>query len=209
VVFSQPICLKNVDLASSKPHQAPTSGAIDDRGPGGLQRQIEEFRMSLSRTLGLAALCAAALPAAAQSPDPLAVAGGTLVSTVHAEGAQVYECAPDASGKLAWRFREPVATLLVDGKTVGRHYAGPNWEMADGSSVTAKVAGRSLGASANDIPLLKLIVTERRGPGQLSAISAIQRLNTKGGVAEGACPSAGAFLSVPYSADYAFFRTGG
>jgi hypothetical protein len=177
---------------------------------GHLQRQNPEFRMSLSRSLGLAALCtAAALPAAAQSPDPLAVAGGTLVATVHAEGAQVYECAAGSSGKLAWRFREPVATLLIDGKTVGRHYAGPSWEMADGSTVTAKVAGHSPGASPHDIPLLKLDVTERRGPGQLSAISAIQRLNTRGGVAEGTCPAAGAFLSVPYSADYAFFRTGG
>lgn len=166
--------------------------------------------MSLSRTLGLAALCAAAaLPGAAQSPDPLAVAGGTLIATVHAEGAQVYECAPHASGKLAWRFREPVATLLIDGKTVGRHYAGPNWEMTDGSTVTAKVTGRRPGASPADIPLLKLDVTERRGPGQLSAVSAIQRLNTKGGFAEGPCQTAGAFLSVPYSAEYAFFRTGG
>src|SRR2546421_10876903 len=37
-------------------------------------------------------------------------------------------------------FREPIATLLLDGKTVGRHYAGPNWEHADGSAVVAKVA---------------------------------------------------------------------
>ena len=39
------------------------------------------------------------------------------------------------------RFREPIATLLADGKTVGRHYAGPNWEHSDGSAVAAKVAG--------------------------------------------------------------------
>ena len=51
-----------------------------------------------------------------------------MVLTVHAEGAQVYECKAGADGKLAWAFREPIATLLVDGKTIGRHYAGPNWE---------------------------------------------------------------------------------
>ena len=37
-------------------------------------------------------------------------------------------CKAGADGKLAWTFREPIATLLADGKTVGRHYAGPNWE---------------------------------------------------------------------------------
>ena len=67
-------------------------------------------------------------------------AGETLVATIHAQGAQVYECKADASGKLAWQFREPIATLLVDGKTVGRHYAGPNWELADGSAVAGKVS---------------------------------------------------------------------
>jgi hypothetical protein len=125
---------------------------------------------------------------------------------VHAQGAQVYECKADASGKLAWQFREPVATLLVDGKTVGRHYAGPNWEMADGSAIVAKVSGRAAGAAPADIPLLKLDVVSRRGAGLLSDVVTIQRIHTKGGVAEGACAQAGAFLSVPYSADYAFFK---
>ena len=67
--------------------------------------------------------------------------------------------------RIAWQFREPIATLIVDGKTVGRHYAGPNWEMADGSAIVAKVAGRASGASAADIPLLKLEVVSRRGAG--------------------------------------------
>jgi hypothetical protein len=70
----------------------------------------------------------------------------------------------------------------------------------------AKVAGRAASASAADIPLLKLEVTAQRGAGLLSGVTTIQRLNTKGGVAEGACPQAGAFLSVPYSAYYAFYK---
>jgi hypothetical protein len=147
-------------------------------------------------------------PASAQVPDAIAASGETLVATIHAEGAQVYECKADAAGKLAWQFREPIATLLLDGKTVGRHYAGPNWELADGSAVVAKVAGRAPGASAKDIPLLKLEVTARRGTGQLTGVTTVQRLNTKGGVAEGPCESAGTFLNVPYSADYTFYRKG-
>jgi Protein of unknown function (DUF3455) len=146
--------------------------------------------------------------ARAQMPDALAAPGATLVATIHAEGAQVYACKADASGKLVWQFREPIATLLVDGNTVGRHYAGPNWELADGSAVVGKVAGRAPGATARDIPLLKLEVTSQRGTGRLTGVTTIQRLNTKGGVGEGPCDRAGDFLSVPYSADYAFFTKG-
>ena len=147
--------------------------------------------------------------AAAQGPVGIAVTSETLVATIHAEGAQVYECKADGAGKLVWQFREPIATLFMDGKTVGRHYAGPSWELADGSVVVAKVAGRAAGATAGDIPLLKLEVTTHRGAGQLTGVSTIQRLNTRGGVAEGLCPSAGGFLSVPYSADYTFFKKSG
>ena len=161
-------------------------------------------------TLGLSAACVlAAGPVLAQTPEAIAVPGEHAVATLHAEGAQIYECVTDNAGKLAWRFREPIATLLADGKTVGRHYAGPNWEIGDGSIVTAKLAARAPGVSAADIPLLKLDVTAQRGSGQLSGVTTIQRLNTKGGTADGPCQTAGAFLSVPYSADYAFFRKGG
>ena len=129
--------------------------------------------------------------------------------TIHAQGAQIYECKADAGNKLAWQFREPIASLMIDGKTVGRHYAGPSWELTDGSVVGGKVAGRAPGATAKDIPLLKLEVTSQRGAGQLTGASTIQRINTKGGTAEGACEQSGTFLNVPYSADYVFLRKGG
>jgi hypothetical protein len=146
--------------------------------------------------------------AAAEVPDAIAAPGEILIATVNAVGAQIYECKADTAGKLAWQFREPVATLLIDGKTVGRHYAGPSWELVDGSVVTAKVAGRVPAASPNDIALLKLDVATRRGAGQLSAVTTIQRINTQGGVAAGDCASSGAFLSVPYTADYTFYKRG-
>jgi hypothetical protein len=154
----------------------------------------------------LALLISSPSSSAAEVPDAIAARGEIPVAIVHAVGAQVYECKADATGKLVWQFREPIATLLADGKTVGWHYAGPSWEMADGSAVTAKVAGRAPGASPSDIPLLKLEVASRRGAGELASVTTIQRINTRGGVAEGACDRAGAFLSVPYAADYAFHR---
>jgi hypothetical protein len=142
-------------------------------------------------------------------PDAIAVPGETLVATAHAVGAQVYECQFDPFGALVWQFREPIATLFVGGRTVGRHYAGPTWEMADGSAVRAKVAGRAPAATPNDIPLLKLAVAAQRGEGRLTDVTTIQRINTRGGVADGACDSVGAFLSVPYAADYTFYRRRG
>ena len=52
-------------------------------------------------------------------------------------------------------------------------------------------------------------VTAQRGNGRLSGVTTIQRLNTRGGTAGGSCKSAGTLLSIPYSADYAFWRKGG
>ena len=146
----------------------------------------------------------------AQTPLPEAIAapGETIVLTVHAEGAQVYECKAGSDGKLAWAFREPIATLFVDGKTIGRHYAGPNWEHMDGSAVVGKAAGNAPGATSDDIPWLKLQVTASRGNGALTGVTTVQRINTKGGKAEGSCDKAGTFKSVPYSADYVFLKKG-
>jgi hypothetical protein len=141
-------------------------------------------------------------------PDAIAAPAETTVLSVHAEGAQVYECKAGADGKLAWAFREPIATLFVDGKTIGRHYAGPNWEHADGSAVAGKAIGKAPGATAADIPWLKLEVASRRGNGVLTPVTTVQRINTHGGKLEGACEAAGSFRSAPYSADYVFLRKG-
>src|SRR3954464_8177136 len=123
--------------------------------------------MPLFRKVALALLLAAGSLAVAHAqtplPDAIAAPGETAVLTLHAEGAQVYECKAGADGKLAWAFREPIATLLLDGKTVGRHYAGPNWDHIDGSGVTGKVLGNAPGKTPNDIPWLRLEVSAARG----------------------------------------------
>jgi hypothetical protein len=146
--------------------------------------------------------------ASAQVPDAIAAPGESVVATYHAEGAQIYDCKPDAAGKLTWVFREPIATLLVDGKTVGRHYAGPNWEASDGSAVTGKASANVPGTTPNDIPWLKLDVTAHRGTGTLAGVTTVQRINTRGGVTSGPCERAGAYFSAPYAADYVFLRKG-
>lgn len=140
-------------------------------------------------------------------PDAIAAPGETIVLTVHAEGAQLYECKA-GTDKPGWAFREPIATLLVDGRTVGRHYAGPSWEHGDGSAVAGKVAASVPGATAKDIPWLKLEVISRSGNGVLAGVTTVQRINTPGGKIEGACDKTGTFSSAPYSADYIFLRKG-
>ncbi|WP_315741440.1 MULTISPECIES: DUF3455 domain-containing protein [unclassified Bradyrhizobium] len=154
----------------------------------------------------VAALTGSARAGETTIPDALIAPGEKVVLTLHAEGAQVYECKTDKDGKLAWTFREPIATLMEDGKTVGRHYAGPNWEHQDGSVVTGRVVGTAIGATENDIAWLKLNAVGHRGDGVLANITTVQRVNTKGGVLEGACDAAGTYRSVPYSADYVFLR---
>lgn len=162
-------------------------------------------RAAVPAIAAIGTLTAAAL-ASAELPETIAAPGETLIATIHAEGAQVHECKPDFAGRLAWQFREPIATLLVDGKTVGRHFAGPTWELDDGSVVAGKVVARAPGANATDIPLLKLAALPRHDRGSLAGATTIQRINTRGGMTEGPCESAGVLRSVPYSADYAFFR---
>ena len=108
--------------------------------------------------LSIVAASTLAGAALAQVPPAIAAPGENAVVTLHAEGAQVYECKAGSDGKLAWAFREPIATLLLDGKTVGRHYAGPNWEHADGSAVVGKAAANVAGKTPSDIPWLKLEV---------------------------------------------------
>jgi hypothetical protein len=167
------------------------------------------MRAMLFSAVLAASLAPFATGAMEEIPDMIAAPGEKLVTVAHAVGAQIYECHRDGSSALSWQFREPIATLVVNGRTVGRHFAGPNWEMSDGSSVGGRVAGKAPGKGTDDIPLLKLIAVPHLGLGELNGVTTIQRLNTRGGNAGGACETAGALLNVPYTADYAFYRKGG
>jgi len=167
------------------------------------------LRRALSGVFLLSAWLAG--PALAQSapvaPAAFDVADHAVVLIAHGEGAQVYQCAPGADGRLAWSLREPIATLIgPDGKTIGRHYAGPSWALDDGDLIKGQLLASQPGAGAGDIPLLKLAVAEHRGGGALAEASLVLRLNTHGGVLKGDCPAQGALRAEPYSADYVFLR---
>jgi len=146
--------------------------------------------------------------AAPLGPTPAAdMASREIVLSTHAEGAQIYECrAEQGGGSLAWSFREPIASLIVADKTIGRHYAGPSWALDDGSIIKGKVILSAPGASEADIPSLKLRVVDHSGIGALGSVTAVYRVNTVGGALSGACPAAGRLRAVAYAADYVFTR---
>jgi hypothetical protein len=152
------------------------------------------------------------LAAAAQAegvenlPASIAVKAGVPVAQLQAAGAQIYVCAKNAAGALNWSFREPVATLLEEGRTVGRHFVGPTWEFVDGSRVVGEVVSKAPGTTAKDIAWLKLSAKEPPKSGLVAGAKSILRIDTKGGVFEGACDSEGELHSEPYTATYVFVK---
>jgi len=76
----------------------------------------------------------------------------------------------------------------------------------DGSEIVGKVVGRSPGATAENIPWLKLEVVNNRGDGPLKDVATVQRINTAGGNLDGACGTVGDLRAEPYAADYIFLK---
>jgi FtsP/CotA-like multicopper oxidase with cupredoxin domain len=135
--------------------------------------------------------------------------GQELVLKVIGRGSQNYVC-DQATGR--WTFRDPTAILNRHRRAIGIHYAGPTWELFDGSGVRATVTANVAAPDPTvDIPWLLLQSTERAGSGLLSGVDYIQRLHTRGGVAPdgGTCDRASdRTIGVPYTAVYKFFADG-
>jgi Protein of unknown function (DUF3455) len=163
-----------------------------------------------STTLLAVASAGLSLPSAAQQiPQQLQPsANEQLLLQVHAKGDQIYTCKSDAA-QFTWTLKAPDAQLLdKDGKSFGKHFAGPSWEANDGSRVTGKAVANAPSPDADSIPWLLVNVISHEGSGVLSRATTIQRLNTKGGKAPATgCDAShlGQELRVPYSADYLFY----
>ena len=155
-------------------------------------------------TLGSSLALAANVPA--NTPAKFDVTNRQVILTAHAEGAQIYQCMTTSEGTLAWSLREPIATLLPGHRTIGRHYAGPTWELDDGSAVVGKLLAKAPGVRPTDVAWLKLDVVKRRGSGLLSSANLVLRLNTRGGVLQGSCSQLAELRAVAYSADYLFLE---
>ena len=161
----------------------------------------------MKRIAMVAALAAAACTTARTVEVPAALKPDThetLAMVVPAKGVQIYECRGEK-----WTFVAPEAELFdASGKRIGRHYAGPTWEAADGSKVAGSVRQRADAPAAGAIPWL-LLGTKSVGPaGSFSKVTSIQRVNTVGGIApKNGCSQAtvGTPARINYMADYYFF----
>jgi len=168
--------------------------------------------------VGLTAL----VSACATTPAPMMVDNMSLPDAVRApagtsqkmwtvgRGELTYECREkkDMAGQFEWGFVGPVATLYgVDQKIVGKYYAGPTWESADGSKVTGKQVATAPGGAGN-IPLQLVKADPAMGSGSMQGVAYVQRLNTRGGMAPSEpCGMAmkGQRQQVSYAADYVFY----
>jgi uncharacterized protein DUF3455 len=124
---------------------------------------------------------------------------------------QIYQCRAktDQAGAYEWTFVAPEAELFdVRGSKAGRHYAGPHWELSDGSKIVGTMKERADALEAGAISWLLLTAKSVGAEGALSKITSVQRVNTAGGVApKSGCSSAtaGTQVRVDYTADYYFF----
>ena len=146
------------------------------------------------------------VPASLEAP-----ADQKLALTLTARGVQIYECRPqqgDAT-KFEWVFKAPEADLFdADGHKVGRHYAGPTWELTEGGKVVGHVKAKADAPDGKGVAWLLLEATENSGKGVLGRARSIQRVGTVGGQtpAEAADRSkAGQERRVEYSATYRFY----
>jgi hypothetical protein len=141
----------------------------------------------------------------AQIPPNLFPPPGTvLVTQLAAEGVQIYVCALVGS-VYQWAFVAPEASLGDgQGRMIGRHFAGPTWELNDGSRTTGRVIQSAPSPRPGAIPWLLLEATSAP-QGLLAGVRFIQRINTVGGVGPvGACGTPNQQVRIPYTADYPF-----
>jgi hypothetical protein len=179
--------------------------------PGGGNHPAEDefmWRMFASSWLVLFSLYAqqisqSTLPEPLREPD-----AGKLIFQAHGVGDQIYTCKA-VDGKYAWTLKAPDARLLgSDGKVLGRHFAGPTWEAADGSRVLGKAVATAPSPDSHSVPWLRIDVIQHQGNGRMSQVVSVQRLNTRGGQApRSGCDNshAGAESRIPYQADYYFY----
>jgi hypothetical protein len=179
-------------------------GAFEETHFMRIRKQALAVAMLL--TLGAIAVVSVAaqdIPQQIKAPD-----SERVVLRAHAKGDQVYVCKEDVT-QYAWALKEPDAQLFdTTGKSIGKHFAGPSWQLSDGSRVKGEAAAKVDSPDKDSIPWLRVNVVSHEGSGALSQVTTIQRINTKGGKAPAAgCDEAHSTkeVRVAYEADYLFY----
>ncbi len=124
------------------------------------------------------------------------------------KGQQIYTC-QNTAGTYAWKLKAPDAKLFDEkGREEGRHFAGPTWELRDGSRVVGSLVASVKSPDSKSISWLLLSAKSHEGNGAMATVAYIQRLGTTGGVApQGGCSesSQNQEASVAYQAEYYFY----
>jgi hypothetical protein len=138
-------------------------------------------------------------------------AGQTLALVLTARGVQIYECrpVPGDPARFEWAFKAPEADLFdAQGRKVGRHSAGPTWELTDGGKVVGRVKAMADAPDGQGIAWLLLEAVKSSGGGIMGKVRSIQRVGTVGGKAP-AEPAGqtrvGQESRVEYTATYKFY----
>lgn len=146
------------------------------------------------------------------APAALTVQPGQVLTLIaKGTGVQIYVCAisKNDTGKYEWTLKGPEADLInSQGKTIGKHYAGPTWEANDGSKVVGHVKAIAKESEPNAIPWLLLDATSNSGSGVFAHTTSIQRVFTVSGKAPAdGCDldHAGKEARISYTAQYYFY----
>jgi hypothetical protein len=136
-------------------------------------------------------------------------ADARVVLEAKGDGVQIYACTETPDG-LKWTLKGPDARLLdASGTTIGSHFAGPTWKLADGSQVQGELIASKPASAADSIAWLLLRVKAGTATGRFATVELIRRTETHGGVAaDSGCRSAGdagKTARIPYTATYSFF----
>jgi hypothetical protein len=152
-------------------------------------------------------------PSQQSLPESLRVpAGHRVVLEAQGRGDLLYECqaVKRAPYEYAWLLLSPGIKLTDGAGNTVSYYPGARarWVHSDGSKVSARELVEVPG-DGQSLPLLRAMAGPSDTPGMLANISYIQARRTVAGiVANPPCTAAtlGMRVSVPYEADYVFWR---
>jgi hypothetical protein len=173
---------------------------------GNSQKTFDKTLSSYAKGLGMIAFV---LAVACIAPDSIAQAAkqsidvpahSRLLLRAVGSGDQVYGCI-DGS----WVLKAPDAKLLnQEGSVIGRHFAGPTWQLNDGSWVKGKAVAKQVAPDSTAVPWL--LLESVGATGRLGSVRFIQRTETQGGNAPDDSCSKSAIRRVPYTATYSFYE---
>lgn len=174
--------------------------ACSDRTPAGLEAASGDPALTVSAEAQAAAYSRAA--DITSCPEIAVPAGSKQTFHVFGKGVQIYRW-----NGVKWDFVAPDAKLYADAAgngLVGTHFGGPTWKTLSGSQVVGTVSKRCT-PDANSIQWL-LLDAKATGAGVFENTTLIQRTNTVGGNPPNRTGALNEEVSVPYTADYFFYR---